>query len=244
MAPPAHELPARHHGAALLLRLAQRPHLAADQPPSAAGGARGDGSRGQPVGRGDRQPVGQDDRERRAARRRRRQEDQGQETPCPDRYQRVAGRDPVHAADIQDRDGAVPLLASTRTALPPSIAPPCHRSGKRTGSTPLASMAPRLRRWRLGRGQARNGAGRSRHLDAGDRQAIGCRRGFRAVAAALGGRTHAGLAQPQPPPRQGLRSAGRNRRGLAHARQCQATFAQAGEGIINLLDIESGSEGC
>ena len=67
-------------------------HLAADQPPPAAGGPRGRGSRGQPFGGGDRQPVGQDDGGRRAARLRRGQEDQGPQAPYPDRYQRVAGR--------------------------------------------------------------------------------------------------------------------------------------------------------
>ena len=49
----------------------------------------------------------------------------------------------VHAADIQDRDGAVPLLASIRRPVP------------------LA--APRLRRWRLCRRQAGDRAGRARH---------------------------------------------------------------------------------
>ena len=69
----------------------------------------------------------------------------------------------VHAADVQDRDGAVLLLASIRARLP------------------LA--APRLRRWRLCRRQAADRAGRTRHVDARDRQAIRCRQGLRASAA-------------------------------------------------------------
>jgi transposase len=79
----------------------------------------------------------------------------------------------VPEADIQDRDGAVRLLASVRKPFPPSMAPARHRSALRTGSTPLASMAaPRLRRRRLCRREAGDRACRSRHLDAGDRQAI------------------------------------------------------------------------
>ena len=56
---------------------------------------------------------------------------------------------------------------------------------------------------------------------AGDRQAIGCRQGLRAVAAALGGRTHAGLARPQDrAPRQGDHRPG-DRLVTAAARQRQ-----------------------
>ena len=64
----------------------------------------------------------------------------------------------VHAADIQDRDGAVPLLASIRHRLP------------------LA--APHLRRRRLCRHQAADRARCARQVDAGDRQALGRRKGF------------------------------------------------------------------
>ena len=93
----------------------------------------------------------------------------------------------VHAADVQDRDGAVPLLASIRHRLP------------------LA--APRLRRRRLCRRQARrprwprSARGRWRSSSAPMPPRL------RAAAPTLGGRAHAGLAQPQPPPRQGLRGA-------------------------------------
>ena len=82
----------------------------------------------------------------------------------------------VHAADIQDRDGAVPLLASIRRPFP--------------------WLRHVLRRWRLRRGQARDRPCGARQLDAGDRQALRCRQGVRAVAATLGGRAHPGLAQP------------------------------------------------
>ena len=110
----------------------------------------------------------------------------------------------VHEADIQDRDGAVPLLASIRRPFP--WLRHVFADGGYAGAkleTALAASA----------------------LDAGDRQALGRRQGLRAVATALGGRAHPGLAQPQSPPRQGLRGADRNRRRLAHAEQRQATFA-------------------
>ena len=99
----------------------------------------------------------------------------------------------VHAADVQDRDGAVPLLASVRR--------------------PLAAAC--LRRWRLCRRQARDGTGCARPLDAADRQAIRRRPRLRAPAETLGGRADAGMAQPQPPPCQGFRGTGRDRHRLA-----------------------------
>ena len=126
----------------------------------------------------------------------------------------------VHAADIQDRDGAVPLLASVRRPFP------WLRHVFADGGYAGAKLADR--------------PCRLRSVDAGDRQALRRRHRLRAAAPTVGGRAHAGLAQPQPPPRQGLRSADRDRRRLADAGQRQATFAQAGQRIINLLDIEFG----
>ena len=137
LAPPAHGLPALYHGAAVLLPLARRRHVAADQPSPGAGCPRGDGSRGQPVGGGDRQPVGQDDGSGRAARLRR----GPRRSYRPPRRALAARRidgsavdgrkrhiltdtngllvaATVHEADVQDRDGAVPLLASVRRPFP------------------------------------------------------------------------------------------------------------------------------
>ena len=101
----------------------------------------------------------------------------------------------VHAADIQDRDGAPALLASIRHAL------------------------PWLRRWWLRRAEAHRSAGQTRRLDAGDHQTPGCGQGFRSVAPAMGGGEDLRLARPQPTPRQGLRKNHRKRRGLADDRQ-------------------------
>ena len=94
----------------------------------------------------------------------------------------VAGM--VHAAHIQDRDGAPPLLASIRWAFP--------------------WLAPRLRRWRLRRTETRQGAGKDRPVDAGDRQAKrrrdglqgpGPRRGFGGAAPLPGSVATARLAK-------------------------------------------------
>ena len=123
----------------------------------------------------------------------------------------------VHAADIQDRDGAVPLLASIRHPFP--------------------WLAPRLRPRRLCRRQAarprwpHSAPGRWRSSsDPTSPKASSCCHG-------AGWSNARCLAQPQPSPRQGLRSPVEPPR-LAPAGQRQATFAQVGEGIINLLDIE------
>jgi transposase len=111
----------------------------------------------------------------------------------------------VHPADVQDRDGAMPLLASIRKPFPPSLAPARHRFAARTGSTPLASMAaPCRRRRRLCRREVADRAGCAWHLDAGDRQAFGRRQGLPTAPQTMGRRAHAGLAQPQSPSRQGL----------------------------------------
>ena len=126
----------------------------------------------------------------------------------------------VHEADIQDRDGAVPLLASVRRPFP--WLRHVFADGGYAGAKLQTALAA------LGT------------VDPGDRQAIRRRQGLRAAATPLGGRAHPRLAQPQPPPRQGLRGADRNRRRLADAGQRQATHAQAGQRIINLLDIEFG----
>ena len=70
------------------------------------------------LGRGDRQPVGQNHRERRAARVRRRQEGQGRKRHIITDTNGLLVGAQVHRADIQDRDGAVGVLASIRYLFP------------------------------------------------------------------------------------------------------------------------------
>ena len=120
----------------------------------------------------------------------------------------------VHAADVQDRDGAVPLLASIRHSFP-WLRHVFADGGYAGAKLEIALTA--LGSWTL---------------EIVKRSDLA--QGFELLPQTLGGRAHAGVAQPQPPPRQGLRGVGRDRRRLADAGQRQATFAQAGEKIINL----------
>jgi transposase len=99
----------------------------------------------------------------------------------------------VHAADIQDRDGAPVLLAAIRTLFP--------------------WLRHIFCRWRLCRRQPGRGAGRTRAMADRDRQAVRSRRLSR-LAAALGGRANLWLAQPQPPACQRLRDHGRQQPGM------------------------------
>ncbi len=87
----------------------------------------------------------------------------------------------------------------------------------------LPVAAPRLCPCRLCRRQARSSTGQARAMDAGDRQAATGRRGLYPVAAALGGRAHHRLAQPQSPAGQGFRGLDRKRSRLADDRQPQAS---------------------
>ena len=118
----------------------------------------------------------------------------------------------VHAADIQDRDGAVRRHRLHRQAV--SVAPPS------------------LRRWRLCRREAHGSPPAPRHMDHRDRQAFRCRQGLRTAAPPLGGRAHLRLAQPQPTSRQGLRGPHNHRRDLGHDRQRQAHHAAIGENVM------------
>ena len=68
----AEGVPTLFDSAAILVPLARHRHLGADQSYAADAGARGGGTRSRPVGRGDRQPIGQDHRGGRPARVRRR----------------------------------------------------------------------------------------------------------------------------------------------------------------------------
>jgi transposase len=71
-----------------------------------------------PLGGGGRQPVGQDGRGRRAEGLRCRKEDQRPKAPRHGRYRRRALAIQAHPADIQDRDGAIPLLKASRRSFP------------------------------------------------------------------------------------------------------------------------------
>ena len=152
-------------GAGVLLWLARRRHLGADQPASADGGARGGRARGEPVGGRDRQPVGEDDGSRRAARLRCRQEDQGPQAPHPHRHQRAAGggHRPCRRYPGSGRGG--PLLASIRPPFPG-----CGTCSP-TAAMPATNCRPRWPR---------------SALDARDRQAIRCRQGLPASCRAAG----------------------------------------------------------
>ena len=90
----------------------------------------------------------------------------------------------VTAADVQDRDGGLALLATLRSV---SLSREIVRRQRLSG----AGLSPRP-----GRHPARS---RDR-----DRQAIRSGEGLRHPAQALGGRTHHRLAQPLPPTGQGL----------------------------------------
>ena len=92
----------------------------------------------------------------------------------------------VHAADIQDRDGAVDLVKAIRHRFP--WLRHLFADGGYAGDKLATALAE------LG------------SMDARDRQASRDRRGLRRPAAALGRRAHLRLARTLPPPRQGLRA--------------------------------------
>ena len=118
----------------------------------------------------------------------------------------------VHPGDVQDRDGAPPLLDSVRSAFPwlrHVFADAAYAGDKLKGALEaLGSMDDR------------------------DRQAIRHRQGLYPAAPALGGRTHAGLAQPQSSSGQGFRGHHRERGDLALHRQRQADVAPSGGRLI------------
>ena len=110
-------------------------------------GARGGRPRGEPIGRGDRQPVGQDHRGGRPPRVRRRQEDQGPQTPPRHRYAGNLVGAIVHAADIQDRDGA----ADAAGLDPPRLSRGCAMSSPMAAmpATKLRDRPGQLGRWTI-----------------------------------------------------------------------------------------------
>src|SRR6266478_101799 len=122
----AEGLSAVHYRARLFLRLARRRLVREDQFCVAAASARSGGPRSEPVGRGHRQSIGQDDRERRAARVRRGQEGQ---KPAPakaggrkrhivtDTCGLLVGAE-VHPADVQDRAGASLVIEAVHQLFP------------------------------------------------------------------------------------------------------------------------------
>jgi hypothetical protein len=81
-----------HDGAALLLPLARRRHLAEPQSRASDQGTRAGGARGEPYSGRHRQPVGEDDGGRWPARLRCRQEDQRPQAPFAGRHDGVAHR--------------------------------------------------------------------------------------------------------------------------------------------------------
>ena len=91
----------------------------------------------------------------------------------------------VHTADIHDRDEA-PLLLQE-----------------------IVNSFPWLRHvfaWRLYWQQTQRRTTQDRHMDYRDHRAFGYCQRLRRPPSPKGGRAHTGVAQPQPPPRQGLRS--------------------------------------
>jgi transposase len=96
---------------------------------------------------------------------------------------------------------------SRRPRRPRSRCPGSRRGAGGPDLDPLLVpvAAPHLRRWRLRRRQTARGAQRQRHLDARDHQAFRSRQRIHPSAASLGRRAHIRLAQPLPPPREGLR---------------------------------------
>ena len=106
----------------------------------------------------------------------------------------------VHPANIQDRDGAPPLLESVRSLYPwlrHVFADSAYAGDKLRGA--LKSLGT----WTI---EVVNG--------------YRCRQGLCAATAALGGRTHPGLAEPQPSSGEGFRGLRRKCGHLALHCQC------------------------
>ena len=127
-----------------------------------------------------------------------------------------------------------PLACRSRPwFIPPTsrACPGAGRGSRRRAAGPgrrpfsLSLAAPRLCRRRLCRGQTGHRPRQDRPVDGPDRQAQRSGNRLCGSAAALGCRAHLGLAQSQPPPRQGLRDQPGKRSRLAVSRQHQATYA-------------------
>ena len=130
----------------------------------------------------------------------------------------------VHSAGIQDRDGAVPLLASIRSAFP--WLRHVFADGGYAGEK-LRLALGRLGRWTL---SIVKRAAKSQ--------------GFQGLPRRSRRRAHPRLAQPQPPPRQGLRKIHRQRRMLDHDGQRQTPLKTPRKRLNNLCDSESDTKTC
>ncbi len=136
-------------------------------------------------------------RERRAPGLRCRQEDQGPQASCRDRYLRPACWSVSWSIPPTSRTATVPGSSSK----PSTICFPGCATSLPTVSTTLVPTC--VRRW------SNSAIGRSRSSNAPRRPPdFSCCRG------AAGGRTHLGLVEPQPPPRQRLQGVDRQRRRL------------------------------
>jgi DDE family transposase len=116
----------------------------------------------------------------------------------------------IHAADIQDRDGAPLALSSIRSAYP------WLRHVFADGGYA---------------GQTRAGPCWTRRLDRRNRYAPERGQRFRAHRAPMAGRAYLRLVRPLPPPRQRLRSHDRKRSPVDTCRPYQALDPQAGEAL-------------
>ena len=148
----------------------------------------------------------------------------------------------VHPADIQDRDGAVPLLTSMRSSWP------WRRHVFADGGFAGDKLVNAL----VGQGKwtieiVRRSAEAEgfevlprplRGLLAASLPGIGSRASW----PLMGGRANAGMAQSEQAAGKGFRGKHRERQGLAAACLHQATYATAGQIVINLSDCESGSQ--
>src|SRR5580658_2530037 len=78
-------------------------------------------------------------------------------------------------------------------------------------------------------------------MDHRDHQTVRCRQGVPVIASPMGGRANDRLAQPQPPPREGLRGVDRERHNLALHRFRQAARSAARQGVNRTANSESDS---
>ena len=117
----------------------------------------------------------------------------------------------VHAADIQDRDGAPVVLKDHTQAL--------------------AVAAPYLCRRRLCRTETARRPAKGRQVHNGDHQAIGQRQRLRGPAAPMGRRADLRMAGQMPQAGQGLRANHRIRTGLGLHRKHQNAHPTAREGL-------------